>query len=196
MSIKEINQELILKLSKGDEKAFSLLYDCYYTYLNSVALYYIFDRDVANEVVNNVFLNIWQKRTELLYPIHSYLVQSVKNGCLNNIRAQKTNERVLNNHRLQMLEFQEEYINSNPTPLQYVEIQEVEKEIRDAIEKLPEKCKVIYKHYIFSAMSPEEIATKLTISVSTVRVQIKNALDKLKISLKHLITLIIFLTLR
>lgn len=195
MSIKEINQEVVLKLSQGDEKAFSMLYDRYYTYLNSVAMYYIFDKDIAGEVVNDVFINIWQKRDHLVYPIHSYLVQSVKNGCLNNIRAQKNNEKVLNNHKMQMLDFQEEYIQSNPTPLQYVETNEIEKQVVDAIELLPEKCKVIFKKYIFSAVSPEEIADELAISVSTVRVQIKNALDKLKISLNHLITFILFICL-
>lgn len=196
MSIKEINQEVVIKLSQGDEKAFSLLYDRYYTYLNSVAMYYIFDRDIASEVVNDVFINIWQKRDHLVFPIHSYLVQSVKNGCLNNIRAQKNNEKVLNNHRAQMLDFQEEYIQSNPTPLQFVETNEIEKQVVDAIELLPEKCKVIFKKYIFSAVTPEDIAAELSISVSTVRVQIKNALDKLKISLNHLITLIILFGLR
>ncbi|HRZ97869.1 MAG TPA: RNA polymerase sigma-70 factor [Paludibacter sp.] len=196
MSIKDINHEVILKLSKGEEKSFSLLYDCYYTYLNSVALFYIFDRQIANEIVNDVFVNIWHKRATLVYPIHSYLVQSVKNGCLNNIRAQKTNDRVLNNHRLQLLDFQEEYILSNPTPLQYVETQEIEKQVLDAIDQLPEKCQVIFKQYIFSAKSPEDIAAELMLSVSTVRVQIKNALDKLKVSLNHLISLLILLLLR
>ena len=82
MSIKEINEDVILKISKGEEKAFALLYDCYYTYLNTVALCYIFNRDIANEIVNDVFIHVWHKRNTLSYPIHSYLIQSVKNGCL------------------------------------------------------------------------------------------------------------------
>lgn len=196
MSIKRIDQEVIYKLSKGEEGAFATLYDCYYTYLNSVALFYVYDRDLANAVVNDVFLNIWQKRTTLMFPIHSYLVQSVKNGCLNNIRARKTNERVLDTHRTQLLDLQEEYIQSNPTPLQYVETQEVEKEVMDAIERLPEKCRIIYKQYIFSGMSPDDIAVDLSLSINTVRVQLKNALDKLKVSLSHLISLFILFLIR
>jgi len=196
MSIKSIDEYIITRISKGDEKAFSLLYDCYYTYLNTIALCYIFNRDVANEVVNDVFINVWHKRKTLLYPIHSYLIQSVKNGCLNHIRSKQTNERILSEHTKQLLEFQEDYIRSNPTPLQYVETQELEKEVRNAISQLPEKCRAIFELYLFEGKIPEEIAKEFLISVSTVRVQIKNAMDKLRISLGHLILLLLILLLR
>lgn len=195
MSIKEITEDLILKISMGEEKAFSLLYDCYYTYLNTVALCYVFDKNIANEIVNDVFINIWHKRHTLTYPIHSYLIQSVKNGCLNYIRAQRTNERVLTEHKKQLLDFQEEYILSNPTPLQYVETQEIEKEVRNAIALLPEKCRNIFEQYLFFGKLPEEIAQEQLIAVSTVRVQIKNAMDKLKISLNHLLFVLLLIIL-
>jgi len=196
MSIKEINEDVILKISKGEEKAFALLYDCYYTYLNTVALCYIFNRDIANEIVNDVFIHVWHKRNTLSYPIHSYLIQSVKNGCLNYIRSQKTNDRVLSEHKIQLLDFQEEYIVSNPTPLQYVETQEIEKEVRNAIAQLPEKCRTIFEQYLFFGKLPDEIANEYMISVSTVRVQIKNALDRLKLSLNHLISVLLFVLLK
>lgn len=193
MSIKDINENIVKKISESDEKSFSLLYSCYYTYLNTIALCYIFDRDEANEVVNNVFINMWLKRNTLSYPIHSYLIQSVKNGCLNHIRSKQTNERILSEHTKRLLDFQEEYIRSNPTPLQYVETQELEKEVRNAIEQLPEKCRFIFEQYLFEGKMPEEISKELFISVSTVRVQIKNAMDKLRITLGHLIIILLIL---
>lgn len=196
MTSKKIDENVIRRLAKGDEKAFSLLYDSYYTYLNTVALCYIVNRDAANEVVNDVFVNIWHKRSTLVYPIHSYLVQSVKNGCLNYIRSQKSLDRVLGEHTKLMLDFQQDYILSNPTPLQYVESQEIEKEVLKAIDQLPEKCRHIFEQYLFNGKLPDEIAKDLVISVSTVRVQLKNAMDKLKISLNHLITLFILLFLK
>lgn len=196
MSIKKIDENVIRNIAKGEEKAFSLLYDCYYTYLNTVALCYIFNKDVANEIVNDVFINVWHKRSKLTYPIHYYLVQSVKNGCLNHIRAQRTNERVLSEHKKKLLDFQEEYILSNPTPLQYVESQEIEKEVLKAIDQLPEKCKHIFEQYLFNGKLPDEIGKDLLISVSTVRVQLKNAMDKLKISLNHLICVFLILFLK
>ena len=196
MLIKKIDENVIRNIAKGEEKAFSLLYDCYYTYLNTVALCYVYNKDVANEIVNDVFINVWHKRSTLTYPIHYYLVQSVKNGCLNHIRSQRTNERVLSEHKKQILDFQEEYILSNPTPLQYVETQEIEKEVLDAIAQLPEKCRQIFEQYLFNGKLPDEIAKDLFISVSTVRVQLKNAMDKLRISLNHLISILLLLFLR
>jgi RNA polymerase sigma-70 factor (family 1) len=193
MSIKKIDENIILSIAKVDQKAFALLYDCYYTYLNTVALCYVINKDVANEVVNDVFVNVWHKRSTLVYPIHFYLVQSVKNGCLNYIRSQKSLERVLGEHTKQMLDFQEEYILSNPTPLQYVESQEIEKEVLKAIDQLPEKCRHIFEQYLFNGKLPDEIANDLLINVSTVRVQIKNAMDKLKVSLNHLISILLLI---
>jgi RNA polymerase sigma-70 factor (family 1) len=193
MSVKKIDEDVVRRLAKGDQKAFSLLYDCYYTYLNTVALCYVINKDAANEVVNDVFVNVWHKRTTLVFPIHSYLVQSVKNGCLNYIRSQKSLDRVLGEHTKLMLDFQEEYIWSNPTPLQYVEAQEIEKEVLKAISQLPQKCRHIFEQYLFNGKLPDEIANDLLISVSTVRVQLKNAMHKLKISLNHLITIFLIL---
>lgn len=193
MSIKSIDAHIIRRISKGEEKAFSLLYDNYYTYLNTVALCYIFDKDVANEIVNDVFMNVWYKRNTLTFPIHAYLIQSVKNGCLNYIRLLQSNEKMLTEHKKQLLDMQEDFILNNPTPLQFVESREVEKEVREAITKLPEKCRNIFEQYIFSGKMPEEIAREHFITVSTVRVQIKNALDKLKVSLSHLISFLIVL---
>jgi len=196
MLIKKIDENVIQKIAKGEEKAFSLLYDCYYTYLNTVALCYVYNKDIACEIVNDVFINVWHKRSTLAYPIHSYLIQSVKNGCLNHIRSKKTNDRVLTEHKKQLLDFQEEYILSNPTPLQYVEAQEIEKEVSSAIAQLPLKCRNIFEQYIFFGKRPDEIAKEYLISVSTVRVQINNAMNKLKISLNHLICLLLIIFLK
>jgi RNA polymerase sigma factor (sigma-70 family) len=80
--------------------------------------------------------------------------------------------------------------------LQYVETQEIEKEVRNAIAQLPEKCRNIFEQYLFSGKLPEEIAKEQFITVSTVRVQIKNGMDKLKISLNHLICVLLFISLK
>ena len=192
----KIDDSLIRKITKSDEKAFSELYNAYYTYLNTVAIYYLVQKEAANEVVNDVFLNIWNKRTVLTFPIHSYLIQSVKNGCLNYIRSQKSHNRVLEEHTKLMLDFQEEFILSNPTPFQYVESQEIEREVLKAVKLLPEKCRYVFEEFMFNGKSPEQIADEMQISVSTVRVQLKNAMDKLKVSLQHLLYIEIILLFR
>jgi len=191
MPIKTIDENVILKIARGDKKSFALLYDCYYTYLNTIALCYVFNKDVANEIVNDVFINVWHKRNTLIYPIHYYLIKSVRNGCLNYIRSQQSKDRVLDEYKKQLLDFQEDYILSNPTPLEYLETQEIEKEVLNAIAHLPERCRIVFEEYQFKGKTPDEIANELVISVNTVRVQLKNAMDKLRISLHHLISILL-----
>lgn len=187
MNIDQIDEHIIMQINDGSEQAFSELYKAYYTYLNTIAIYYLFDKNVSLEVVDDVFLNIWFKRRTLTYPVHSYLVRAVQNGCLNYIRTQRTLQSVLDTHQEQLSTFQEECILSTPAPLQDVELKETETEIRQAVNQLPPKCRSIFEAYFYAGKSAEEIAVEMGLTVSTVRVQIKNALDKLKQMLKHLL---------
>lgn len=187
MSINHINKDVIEQISNGSEKAFSELYSSYYSYLNAVALCYLMDKEIVAEIVDDVFINIWNKRETLSYPIHYYLVRSVQNGCLNHIRMQRAQQNVLDEHKDRMLAFQENYIHSTPVPLQYVEMQQTEEEIRLAVNQLPPKCKMIFEEYFYAGKTVEVIADDMGLTISTVRVQIKNATDRLKQALKHLL---------
>lgn len=189
MDISRINKDVIEQISNGSEKAFSELYSSYYSYLNAVGLCYLFDKEACAEIVDDVFVNIWNKRDTLSYPIHYYLVRSVQNGCLNHIRMQRAQQNVLNEHKDQMLTFQENYIQSTPVPLQYVEMRQTEEEIRLAVNQLPLKCKMIFEEYFYAGKTVEVIANDMGLTISTVRVQLKNAADRLKQALKHLLLL-------
>lgn len=187
MNTNHINEEVIKQITNGSEKAFSELYSYYYSYLSATALYYLQDKDICAEIVDDVFINVWDKRITLSYPIHYYLVRSVQNGCLNYIRAQKAQQNVLDEHKEQMLAFQESYIQSTPVPLQYVEMRQTEEEIRLAVNQLPLKCRMVFEEYFYAGKSVDVIATDMELTVSTVRVQLKNATDRLRQGLKHLL---------
>lgn len=192
MNIGKITANTVTLLNNGSEQAFSELYNTYYTYLNTIAIYYLYDKNVSAEVVDDVFLNIWYKRKSLSFPIHSYLIRAVQNGCLNYIRSQRTMQTVLDAHQEQILSFQEESILSTPCPLQELELKEMEAEIKDAIHQLPPKCRSVFEAYFYAGKQAEEIAVEMGLTVSTVRVQIKNALDKLKQTLSHLQFILFF----
>lgn len=187
MNTNHISEELIKQVRRGSEKAFSELYHSYYSYLNVVALYYLLDKDVCSEIVDDVFMNIWLKREALSYPIHYYLVRSVQNACLNYIRSQRSVQNMLDIHRDQVLAYQENYIQSTPAPLQYVEMHQTEEEIRSAVNQLPLKCRKVFEEYFYAGKAVDVIAEELGLTVSTVRVQLKNATDRLKQVLKHLL---------
>ncbi|MFV0505933.1 MAG: RNA polymerase sigma-70 factor [Bacteroidales bacterium] len=191
LDISSIDKNVIVQLREGSEKAFSKLFKAYYSYLNTVALCYLLDKEAGAEVVDDVFVNIWNKRETLSYPIHYYLVRSVKNACTNYIRAQRARQNVMDKHKEQILAFQESYIQSTPVPLQYVEMRQAEDEIRVAINNLPLKCKAVFEEYFYGCKSVDDIAANHSLTVSTVRVHIKNATDRLRQALKHLLILAI-----
>jgi len=193
MEIKQIDKVLIVRINDDSEEAFSILYNTYYSYLNAIAIYYLFDKNVSSEIVNDVFLNVWSKRKELKFPIHSYLVKAVQNGCLNHIRSQRIRTSIYDTYSQEIYKVEEIHILSNPEPLQNIELKETERQINEALEHLPPKCRLIFEYYFYEGKSPEEIAVQIDISVSTVRVQIKNALDKLKKLLNHLLFIILSL---
>lgn len=187
MDSNQIDEHIISRINAGEEKAFSLLYEAYYTYLNTIAIYYLFDKNVSAEVVDDVFMAVWCKRETLTFPVHYYLVRSVQNGCLNYIRMQQTHQSVLDKHQDQQQSFFEDLILSTPVPLQYVEMRETEAEIRAAVDNLPLKCRLVFEEYFYVGKSAEIIAADMNLTISTVRVQLKNATDRLKQNLKHLL---------
>lgn len=187
MDSNQIDEHIISRINAGEEKAFSLLYEAYYTYLNTIAIYYLFDKNVSAEVVDDVFMAVWCKRETLTFPVHYYLVRSVQNGCLNYIRMQQTHQSVLDKHQDQQQSFFEDLILSTPVPLQYVEMRETEAEIRAAVDNLPLKCRLVFEEYFYVGKSAEVIAADMSLTISTVRVQLKNATDRLKQNLKHLL---------
>lgn len=193
MQLDLVDKAIVQQVNKGSEQAFAELYKAYYAYLNAVAIYYLQDKEVAQEVVDDVFLNVWEKRENLIFPIHYYLVRSVQNGCLNYIRSQRALQTALDGHRDEVLFFLEEHILSTSTPLEDVELKETEAEIRRVVDNLPIKMRAVFEAYFYDGKSAEEIAEEMNLSVNTIRVQIKNALDKLKQSLKHLLFIIFFI---
>ena len=192
--VPQITELTIKKIARGDEQAFSDLYEAYYTYLSTLAVAFVLDEDVAGEMVNDVFLQIWDNRRKLVYPVSAYLIRSLRNRCLNHLRAEKSRHHTLSKYKEQLIGFHIDYIHSNPTPLHLAEFRELEALLKAKVAELPGRCREIFEEYHFGGKSPEEIAENLGISVSTVRVQIKRALDNLRVSLGPLaILLLLFL---
>lgn len=185
MQINMINEDLIVRINKGDEKAFETLYNSYFVYLCASANAYIFNPEESQDVVNEVFARIWYKRNELSFPVHSYLMRSVQNGCLNYLRSLHGRERVMDEYREALLEYQEEYCRTESTPLQELELNDLGRQVQDIVSVLPDKCRLVFEQYLYSELTPKEIAEKNNLSINTVRVHIKNAMDKIKQRMKN-----------
>ncbi len=188
-----IDRNIITRINEGDNKAFEQLYTAYYLYLRAVATKYVFQRDLAKDLVNDVFMNVWNHRGSLTYPVGTYLTRSVQNRCLNHLRRQRTQEIPLSYVQEQLITIREQLISDDAHPLAYLENKEFEEKICQSIAQLPPKCRQIFEQYIYKNMSYEEIAQANQITTSTVRTQIQVGLSKLKDMLGHYYALFVML---
>lgn len=181
-----IEKEVIQRVNNGDTKAFELLYSTYYVYLCAVAVKYVYKPEMAEEIVNDVFLNVWNNRSSLFYPIKAYLVRAVQNQCLSYYRKKRLDEIAVSDIKDYTVEIYEQLVHLDSSPLACLENKELANQISKAIDQLPEKCREIFIQHLYYNKTYEEIARMKNISSSTVRVQIKQGLSKLRVLLGDL----------
>jgi RNA polymerase sigma-70 factor (ECF subfamily) len=179
-----IKKDTIRRINEGDKKAFEKLYSTYYTYLCKVAAKYVLRADVAEEIVNDILLSVWNNKENLAYPVKPYLVRSVQNRCLNYILRRKTEEVSMADMQESLLTVQELQVHQCDHPLFSLENKEMADIIHRAVSALPPKCRIILKQHLYQNRTYEEISEINHITPSTVRVHIKLGLTRLKKSLK------------
>lgn len=166
------------KIKKGDEKAFEILFHKYYGHLCSFAAKIIKDDDSAEEIVQDLFVKIWEKRQQLAIEtsVKNYLFRSVKNLCLNFIQHNKTKIQ----HAQTVVSENENNFSDDDN---YPEIDLAQK-IEESINSLPGKRKEIFRLSRQEGLKYHEIAGKLNISIKTVETQMSLAIKSLREKLK------------
>lgn len=182
-----VKEDIVARINRGDTKAFEQLYSAFYVYLCAVATKYIYDAEIAKEIVNDVFLNVWKNHERLVYPANYYLIKAVQNRCLNHLRQKRVQEVSLTEVQEQLIAVQEQLITQDINPLAQLENKEFEQQVLDAVNKLPAKCRDIFVQHLYYNKTYEEIAQTNQISASTVRVQIKIGISKLREQLEKVI---------
>ena len=167
-----------------DQGSFEKLFREYFPPLMAFARKILVDEDEAREVVQKVFISLWEKRSEIdvSTSLKSYLFTSVHNRSLNVIRDQKKFS------GLEVPEVAGEWDVSTQ-----IESMELEEKIMDAIRSLPEKCREVFQLSRFDGLKYSEIAKHLDISVKTVENQMSKALKILREKLLKYITLLLWL---
>jgi len=176
---------------KIQQKHFEKLFRDHFTGLSYFAQKYLGDLDSSKEIVHNVFLKIWENRDEFDWdkPAKSYLFTSVYNRCMNHIRDHK--KFVSDEENSVIGNITDSYDHSEK-----MEVAELEGRIKQALGKLPEKCREVFEMSRFDGKKYSEIAGVLDISVKTVETQMSKALKVLREQLKDYLYILLIMILK
>jgi RNA polymerase sigma-70 factor, ECF subfamily len=165
-----------------DGTSFHWLYKDFYIPLCTYAFRITRNKEISEEIVQDTFLKMWEHK-EILSSVNSlpgYLFRAVRNNCLNHLKH-LTIIHKYEDFYSQMLADAEEYLAITQENGQSILIsKEFEKQVYDAIEKLPEQCRHIFKLSRFEGLKNNEIADVKGITINTVQKQISIALEKLR----------------
>jgi RNA polymerase sigma-70 factor, ECF subfamily len=148
--------------------------------LCNVAYAMVRDRSAAEDIVQDVFLNLWRKRNELIIDsnLKGYLYRSVSNSCLNYLQSyHKKNFKLRDEFKDNEVGFVSIHDMIDADRLQLL--------INNAVDNLPPRCKAVFVLSRYEGMKQQQIADTLNISVKTVENQMGIALAKLRDELQE-----------
>ncbi len=175
MQKEEIIQLQRLICYNNDQKAYKRLYLYFFKRLYGFAKSLTKHPEPAEEIVEDVFINLWQKRKKLtdIRNLKVYLFVAVRNRAFNFLQAQSKD----------MLSLFEDYpVSMNRSPMDPEKIllsKELEENMNRAVEQLPPRCKMIFKMVRFEKLKYKEVAEILNISPRTVDSQMTIAVKRL-----------------
>lgn len=177
--IKEIDLGTFDKVKEGDLSAYEMIFKKFYPELFRFAYTYVRDQGVAEEMAQEVFLYLWEKRKkiEIQTTLKTYLYSAVKNKCLNYIRLELPRQQ-------STFDVSEVVLSVSQAKIEEGENETLKKYIKLAIDDLPNKCRQIFILSRNAGMTYEEIAEEMNLSKKTVENQMGIALKKLRESLE------------
>jgi RNA polymerase sigma-70 factor, Bacteroides expansion family 1 len=167
---------------------FDKIYLLYFSRLHRFAKEYVLNDEDAENIVQDVFMQLWEKRDVLNVQVNlaSYLFSLVKNRCLDYLRHKIVIEEYQKTLSLKLIALEQfDYNHSSEDEIELV--------VTNAIDKLPERCREIFVKSRLEGKKYKEIAEDLSLSVSTIETQMGIALKKLRVELKDYLLLLVFL---
>jgi RNA polymerase sigma-70 factor, ECF subfamily len=168
-------ESLAGKINRSDKRAYDDFFRLLYPQLTGFAITYVRDKSTACDIVQDAFVNLWQKRSGIDpgKSLRSYMYQMVRNRCLNELRNRSkevvSSELAEKNSNSEM-EIENQYYDLNPLGSRF----------HEWINALPERQKEAFELSRFEGMDHDEIAGLMNISVKTVNNHIVAALTQLR----------------
>ena len=158
-----------------DAQAYKQLFLLFYPSLVPFAVSIIRSRELAEEIVSDVFVKIWEKRHQLdkVENLPFYLFTAVKNKCITRLNDSK------NRAEVDITEINFEFKSIYHDPEQKMISAEMINQIQAVIQELPPRCKLIFKLVKEEGLKYKEVAALLQLSVKTVENQMSLAFKKI-----------------
>jgi RNA polymerase sigma-70 factor (family 1) len=186
--MQETDQAVFSAIRSGQIPAFEMLFKTHYKPLCRYANSYLKDPDGAEELVQATFIGLWEKRTfiSIESSLKAYLYRAVRNSCLNELKHEQVKQKYLAQESIRG-----EKLADSADHLAIHS--ELEKKIREALDTLPQQCRLIFTLSRFEELKYQEIADQLNLSVKTVENQMGKALKLMRIQLKDYLPLLAIL---
>lgn len=169
--------DLMLSLREGDSGAFTEIYHRYWKQLLAVAYLHCKDKTMAEEIVQEVFISLWNRRNELYIDhVNAYLATAVKLSVFKQYARQKRRDEIKEEVAVpDITTFDEEQI--------YTRF--LQQQINGVVEVLPEKCRLVFKLSRDEGLTIPEVARSMGIAEKTAEAHLTKALKVLKIKLNR-----------
>jgi RNA polymerase sigma-70 factor (ECF subfamily) len=164
---------LIERLISGNEQAFRELFDAMFSALHRLAMVYVLDPDVANDIVQDVFITVYEQShlIERVRNLDGYLRIAVRNHALNYLRQLDLEDR---QRRL----YWEEFVELEPEERE--ELDHLIAKALSALQTLPEACRRCCEMRFVDGMKIKHIAEELSLAESTVKVQLHRGVARIR----------------
>lgn len=176
MNVTKSNSELIKRIQKDDRVAFYHIYERYSKRLYGFVLRYIKQKEDAEEIVQEVFVKIWESRNKIdaYSSFESFLFTIAYNTTISLLRK-RTNEKRYLEHLKSI-----QQPNNSPDLIDEIHFNELNDRVQSLLNKLTPRQKEIFQLSREEGLTHDEIAKKLDISVNTVKKHMTNTLTFLK----------------
>lgn len=187
--------ELLKKLKNNDEAAFKVIFNKYYSRLYYFILEFISLEDISENIVQDTFITLWNKRNELADDsnLSAYLFTVAKNNCLYKLRDQRYRQKLFSTNTLDQNELDLNMDVLSTLDSSAYTFEEINRIIEKTLEELPPQCRKVFVLSRFEEKKNREIAEELNISVKMVEKHISKGLKKFKESLKDYLPFVAYL---
>lgn len=179
--------QLIQSLARRDEASFEQVFKTHFKNLHAYACSITREEAAAEEVVQQVFVKLWERSEGLSIPgsVPAYLYRAVYNESLNYLKHQKVRS-AYGQHVVHTMKGETEHAGKS------LQLKELEGRLAEAMNDLPEQCRTIFQLSRFEELRYREIADRLGLSIKTVENQMGKALKILRVKLVDFLPLTIF----